>query len=144
MACALIDGLQEVLSGGLKQQDLVVVVAVVRKVATLFAHQFRMQRAEGHEPLVVVRAHVGLVTLLLVSRLVTFAALRQLDIRKLVILHGQFVLHEAGGDWWLSSLFCLLDIVYWRVLWWRVIVLLFLLHLVSLHLLVDVGVKVLV
>ena len=56
VAGALIDVLQEVLGCCLEQQNLVVVVPMVRKIAALFAHQLVVQRTVGDVRLVVVAA----------------------------------------------------------------------------------------
>ena len=52
----LVDTLYEVLSGSLEEQDLVVVVAVVRQVTALLAHELVVDDAEGNVRLVVVDA----------------------------------------------------------------------------------------
>jgi len=53
---ALVDVLQEVLGGGLEQQNLVVVVPVVAEVAALLTDELIMHAAVGYVVSTVVRA----------------------------------------------------------------------------------------
>ena len=56
IVCPLINVLEEVLSGSLEQQDLVVVVPVMGKVAALLADKLVMQAAVSHIAAAMVRA----------------------------------------------------------------------------------------
>ena len=60
VACPLINVLQEILSCSLQQQDLVVVVTMVRQIAAFFAHQLVVHRAVSHIVPSVIGAQVEL------------------------------------------------------------------------------------
>lgn len=59
VARAFINILQEILSCGFQQQDLVVVVSVVAKIAAFFAHEFIVKAAVGYVRFVVIVAREG-------------------------------------------------------------------------------------
>ena len=91
VARPLVDVLQEVLRGGLQEQDLVVVVPVVRQVAALLADELVVQAAVRHVVSPVVRAQAQLAgrpgQLLLIRLLLLGEGLAGVDLTRVDCLH---------------------------------------------------------